>query len=80
MFSLKLEFALDCNCKPLDMLQTAHKHDSCRGTVTLCPPCFSSSEEHIIIIIIIDIIQRPTPVFQAKLKQSERESEAFDAS
>lgn len=30
-----------------------------------------ASEEQIIIIIIIVIIQRPTPVFQAKLKQSE---------
>lgn len=37
------------------------------------------SEEIIIIIliIIIDIIQRPTPVFQAKIKQSERVSMEF---
>lgn len=37
------------------------------------PPLSLPSEEQIIIIIIIIIvtIQRPTPVFQAKLKQSE---------
>ena len=36
-------------------------------------PLSLPSEEQIIIIIIIiiDIIQRPTPVFQAKIKQSE---------
>lgn len=41
------------------------------------PPLSLPSEEHIIIIIIIDIIQRPTPVFQAKLKQSETVSMRF---
>lgn len=51
---------------------------ACTGPVTLqAPPLSLPSEEHIIIIIIIilmiiiEIIHWPTPVFKAKLKQSE---------
>lgn len=51
------------NCKHTSLMQ--------RSSYPLSHTFSLPSEEHIIIIIIIDIIQRPTPVFQAKLKQSE---------
>lgn len=56
------------------LLLTANTHAEVQ--LPSVPPLSLPSEEHIIIII-IDIIQRPTPVFQAKLKQSETVSMLF---
>lgn len=57
------------------LLLTANTHAEVQ--LPSVPPLSLPSEEHIIIIIIIVIIQRPTPVFQAKLKQSETVSMRF---
>lgn len=53
-----------------DATQSTHTH--AQVLLPSVPPLSLPSEEQIIIIIIIIVtIQRPTPVFQAKLKQSE---------
>lgn len=53
------------NCKP------AHAEVQLPSVHPLSLPSEEQMIIIIIIIIIIDIIQRPTPVFQAKIKQSE---------